>query len=309
INVQGLNRGRGIYLREVSETTTAHNLSISIKPVFSNAKTPATATHQLAFDAHVTLTPSESWITAPEFVRIPNGGRDFAVRVDPRELAPGLHYGYIKGVVDGVGECFRVPVTVCKTEKEGGKEGEEGVRRFTDLQFDSGVVQRRYVSLFIVFSAITIKSKQRLGNSLFMIQFGQLNQQTPVDEYDSRWRVQMSNTESGVENDDFKWSKTIKVVQGKVAELLLCQNWSALDPTTISCEVEFHGLELTASSNPAASFGTRAGGDRISLTTGNSTFTRCDLTARLRNESIAAVSVVLNGLLKTIRPTEANISI
>ncbi|ORY39823.1 subtilisin-like protein [Rhizoclosmatium globosum] len=311
INVQGLNRGRGIYLREVSETTTAHNLSISIKPVFSNTKNPATATHQLAFDAHVTLTPSESWITAPEFVRIPNGGRDFAVRVDPRELAPGLHYGYIKGVVDGVGECFRVPVTVCKTEKEGGKEGEEGVRRFTDLQFDSGVVRRRYldVPLGANFATITIKSKQRLGNSLFMIQFGQLNQQTPVDEYDSRWRVQMSNTDSGVENDDFKWSKTIKVVQGKVAELLLCQNWSALDPTTISCEVEFHGLELTASSNPAASFLTRAGGDRISLTTGNSTFTRCDLTSRLRNESIAAVSVVLNGLLKTIRPTEASISI
>ncbi|KAJ3068150.1 tripeptidyl-peptidase II Tpp2 [Podochytrium sp. JEL0797] len=311
INVGGNNRGRGIYLRELSETTTKQQFAVNVKPLFAKQKQPSTSNDRLQFDAHVVLKPSAAWISAPQFVRLASGGRDFLVRVDPTVLEPGLNYGYVSGIVEGEGECFRIPVTVCKNETEGGKEGELALRTFTALTFDSGVVQRRYlnVPLGATFATIAIESKDRVGSAAFMVQFGQLQQQTPMDTFESRWRVNMSSTGTGMDGDDFKWSKTIRVVEGKTAELVLCQNWSTLDPTSISVKVEFHGLELTASSSPSASFGTRSGGDLLTLNSGNATFTRCDLFSRLRSESVGAVSVVFKSLQKSLRPTDAAITV
>ncbi|KAI9346621.1 hypothetical protein BDR26DRAFT_916551 [Obelidium mucronatum] len=316
INVTQLNKARGIYLRELEETNSKQQFSVNIKPVFPKATLPESHHDQLHFDAQIRFVSSTPWITAPKFLRLNSGGRDFLLRVDPTGLEPGLHYGYVSGVVDGggvgggVGECFRIPVTVCKTEKEV-PEGQWGVRKFVGLQFDSGLVQRRYLNVPMgsTFATITIKSKHRVGNALFMIQFAQLQQQIPESEYDSRWRVNFSSTGTGVEDDDFRWSKTIRVLPAKVAELVLCQNWSALDPTTISVEIEFHGLELTATSSPTAAFGSRSSGDLIFLNSGNTVFTRCDLFSRLRAESICAPCVVLSALQKSIRPSEASIRV
>ncbi|KAJ3343696.1 hypothetical protein HDU83_005546 [Entophlyctis luteolus] len=131
-----------------------------------------------------------------------------------------------------------------------------------------------------------------------------INPRSPKSEYESKWRVSLSST-SNSEEDGFEWSKKIRVLPSRTAEM-----WSSIDATTLTVDIKFHGLELTASSlSPTSAFGTRSAGDLIFLASGASGFSRMDLTSHLRTEIISAPSATFTGVQKTLRPTDSAIHV
>ncbi|KAI8610768.1 hypothetical protein BC830DRAFT_1144258 [Chytriomyces sp. MP71] len=313
-DVKDLNRGRGIYLRNPVETASVQQLSFTVAPRFLQSNEPSSIPLKLAYDAHLRLEASHKWIQAPDFFRLAQTGRDVVIRVDPTALEPGLHVGFViaydaRAIATNSTPVFKFPITVCKAEKEGGKDDHLSLRVFKSVHFIPGDVQRRYfdVPAGANFATLSLKVKDRVGGVLFMIQFGQLHQQAASDTFETRTRATMGSTTSGVADDDYKWSKTFRVVSGKTAELVLCQVWSTLGPTSMDFDLTFHGLELTASNNPSNEYGSVNSGDLIYLNAGNASFSRCDLTSKLRTEYITSVSVVFNALQKALRPTDSNV--
>ena len=65
------------------------------------------------------LVSTESWIKCPHVIVLGFSCKTFAVSVDPCELPPGLHVGFVNVFEDGAlqrGVLFRLPITVTKPE-------------------------------------------------------------------------------------------------------------------------------------------------------------------------------------------------
>ncbi|KAJ3251446.1 tripeptidyl-peptidase II Tpp2 [Chytriomyces hyalinus] len=314
VSVKGVNPGRGIYLRNAVETSTHHQFGVKVSPRFPDSDSPAATDLKLQFDASIRFESSHpEWIRAPQFARMAHSGREFLVDVDPTGLAPGLHVGRIFGFDSNAKETgdnavplFEIPVTVCKAENDGGNSNGLALRVFKGLTFGSGDIVRRYLDVphGANFATLTIKTRDRIGNALFMIQFGQLHQNIASTVFETRARVNLSSTTSGAASDDFKWAKSFQVLGGKTAELVICQAWSTLGATTVDVQIEFHGLDLSCSTSPYADSGNSHGGTHLFLNSGNAAVARFDIASRLRAEALCAPSILLNTLQKAVRPTE-----
>ena len=78
-----------------------------------------------------------------------NGGRGFTVRVDPRTLTPGFHFGQVIGYDTNnkaLGPLFQVPVTVCKPQPVDLNASESWVR-WEGVKFEPGTIERRFISV------------------------------------------------------------------------------------------------------------------------------------------------------------------
>ncbi|KAI8836057.1 subtilase family-domain-containing protein [Chytriomyces cf. hyalinus JEL632] len=311
VAVTGPNRGRGLYLRNPVETSVVQRPSVNVKPLFVRPLDAETTSKMLEFEAHVSLQSTVPWIQCPEFVMIPSKGRDFLINVDPTGLAPGLHVGDILGIdtnLPSAGPLFRIPVTVCKVDNTA--VADVALTRFSNMEFTSGEIVRKYISVpsYANFATITVKSKDRVGNAAFWLMMEQIHAQTPYSSFENGMYLQLGSTTSGVEGEEFVKSQSFPVAPGFTAELAMCQYCTALGKTTVSVDVEFHGIQVTASSIAEGSFGTKSSGDLLFLNSANAGLTRIDIHSHLRKENVAAVSVSLDKVQKSLRPTEATIS-
>ncbi|KAJ3390848.1 hypothetical protein HDU84_006939 [Entophlyctis sp. JEL0112] len=308
IKVGGNNRGRGLYLRTPEETTHTQRQTVKITPLFAKPLEVETSAKMLEFEAKVNLVCSAPWIQAPEFVLIANSGREFLFNVDPSELGPGLHVGDILGYdtnLRGAGPLFKIPITICKANLSADKS----LRKFNDLEFDSGEIKREFIDVppGANFATISVRSKDRIGNSAFWLTFQQINNQTPYTAMENSWTMQLSSTTSDVESDEFKWVKKFRVAPNLLGELVMCQYCTSLGKTSVSVTLEFHGLEVSAGHEAEGGFGSKSSGDLLFINSGNASLTRCDIHSRLRKESITAVSASLDTLQKSLRPNEAGV--
>ena len=132
---------RGIYLRELDETSIVQRKAVSVTPVFFNHQdSKKTNPLKQQFELQVTLKSSERWITAPEFVIIASSGRQFLVHVDATQLPAGLHHGEVFGydtqLPEEAGPLFRIPVTVCKPDISSiGACGSDVVVKYPEIKF------------------------------------------------------------------------------------------------------------------------------------------------------------------------------
>ncbi|KAI8616739.1 subtilase family-domain-containing protein [Chytriomyces sp. MP71] len=310
IRVSGANRGRGLYLRNPVETNTIQRPMVTVKPLFMNPDDPETTAKRLEYEAHVRLEASMPWIQCPDFVLLASEGRTFAINADPTGLAAGLHTGFVSGYdvnLPAAGPLFRVPVTVCKA---GQAESDGALVRYKDVEFTSGKIERKFIPVpsGANYATVTVRSKERVGNAAFWINIQQIHAQTPYSAFESGMYLQLGSTTSGVEGEEFVKSQSFPVVPGFTAEFVMCQYCTALGTTVVSVDVEFHGIQVSASSVVEGQFGTKSSGDMIFLNSANAGLTRCDILSHLRTESISAVSVSLDKVQKSLRPTEAAIA-
>eukprot|EP00808_Paulinella_micropora_P028965 g4430.t1 len=74
---------------------------------------------KLDFQVKIRLQATADWVTCPAHTLMNSDGREFSIRVDPTQLAPGTHFAEVLGFDSEFSEkergpLFRVPITVCK---------------------------------------------------------------------------------------------------------------------------------------------------------------------------------------------------
>ncbi|KAL5039454.1 hypothetical protein BDV3_002950 [Batrachochytrium dendrobatidis] len=306
---------RGIYLRDVVETSELQQLAVKVSPVFPRKDEPSQNLSKLSMEVQVLLKCSDRWISAPNFVLLNNSGRAFNIRVDPTQLRPGFHYGTITGYDANkpeVGSIFTIPITVCKPEVVTSALTETSCYvKYDSLSFKSGDIQRHFVHvpLGANFAELIMRSEGRQTSANFYVHMLQLHPQSRYPMYEKKYTFSLNSVGSGAMNEDSVYRKHFSVLPNVTIELCLAQFWSSLDPSTVSVELKFHGLLASASASTTGGNGlsSGSGGDLMYINPGSNGFARVDITAPVRNESISP-SISLDTLRKSIRPTDFTIS-
>ncbi|KAI9202127.1 subtilase family-domain-containing protein [Polychytrium aggregatum] len=303
ISVKDRQNARGIYLRELQETTSVSQSLVSVDPKFPNHDDPAQNPLKLKLECYVSLVTTQKWISAPSHIYINNGGRAFSVRVNPTNLAPGLHFGEVLAIdstAPELGPLFRVPVTVCKPEVV-----ENALVKYNNLSFEPGTIIRKFVSVPTEanFAELTVRIDNRDAPGIFIAHLVQLQAQTSFAKNEHSYWLGLNNTGTRDSDDKNVYKKTFSVLPGVTLEVCLAQFWSTLDESTVSVEVVFHGIGVVSSGCALGDSSVTAGGTNIWLNSGNNGFDRLDIVAGIRKENIA-LKANLDIHRRSIRPSE-----
>ncbi|TPX63343.1 hypothetical protein SpCBS45565_g06696 [Spizellomyces sp. 'palustris'] len=319
ISVQDKRNARGIYLRDLDETSDVQQFQVEVRPHFFKENDPEVNVKKLDLEVRAGLASTKRWLSAPEYVLLNNGGRSFSVRVDPTTLEPGFHFAEVQGYDTQnpkAGPIFSIPVTVCKPEVAGNFGAEERVAyfRWEGLKFEPGTIVRRFVSvpLGANFAELIVRSTDRASPARFIVHTMQLQEQTRYTKFEHSYSFSLSRTGSNSSTSDAEqsvYTKLFPVLSYATLEVCLAQFWSSLESSRVDVELKFHGIFASVSTGNQGGLGatTGSGGDLVMLNSGNNGFTRVDLWTGVRKEEIS-LSVTLDTLRRFIRPNDAIIS-
>ncbi|KAI8925896.1 Tripeptidyl peptidase II-domain-containing protein [Entophlyctis helioformis] len=317
VKVSTRDNARGVYLRDLVETSEVQECMVDVQPLFPNKDDPSVLPQKLSLELQLVMRSSDRWISTPDFVLVNSSGRSFKIRVDPTNLAPGLHAGCIEAFdakKPDVGALFKIPITVCKPEQTAHKsisvqqaQAEAGFIKYDSLRFTPGSIHRKFihVPMGANFAELVVRSENRETPAALIVHLLQLNPQSRYPTFERVYGLRLASSGSGSPDDDFVQRKHFAVLPNVTIELCVAQMWSSLDPSTVSIEVRFHGIQAAFSSNTNGGFGATSGsgGSLQHINPGSYGFTRVDVSVPIRNETVQP-SASFDTLRKTFRPTE-----
>ncbi|EST06453.1 Peptidase S8/S53 domain protein [Kalmanozyma brasiliensis GHG001] len=231
---------RGIYLREKDETHHVQQANVTVRPTFKQGET------EKAFNLELrcALAASQPWVSVPEFLLLGGNGRTFEVRVDPTDLAPGLHHAWIEAYdTENPGhKLFDIPVTVAKPEVF-----PSPTVKLDTVRFEAGKIDRRFISVpeGATWASLTVRSSNHSSagtSARFWLHCVQLEPLQRLSDVEKSFVLALQENEPV--------TKKFSVRGGMTMEVCSAQFWSNKSAFDLDLDIEFHGI--TASLIPAS---------------------------------------------------------
>lgn len=232
----------GIYLREPQEIDKDFECTVFVDPIFPDTLESINE-KKFQFEMKCSLSCDQDWVSHAKHVLLMHGGRGFDVKVDPKELAPGVHYAEIIGFdskAPAKGPLFRVPITVIKPDK---KSEDSSRYMYSKIDFSPGGIHRKF---FIAptgsqIAKITVRSIGKQATSRTYMLHCVYNE------------LEAAHTKSSLQkhfvmNDGDEQVFCAPVRENTMVEITLAQFWKSLGTSSLSLDVEFHGVQV----NPGA---------------------------------------------------------
>ncbi len=282
VSIAGRENARGLYLREPFENDRPYEGQVTVHPVFPR---DVDQRKKVDFDLLCDLQPTHPWIEVADRLRLMHGGRGFSIRVDPTNLASGVHYGEIRGIdVNNPdrGAIFTIPVTVIRTIEV---PVTDFARWEESITLTPGAVYRE---LFEVPAGATWAD----------LKISRVDQETPRRLVVQT--VQLLDEQSYATNQakQYVWidqagdfTRSLAVEGGGTLELTVAHYWSSLGDGDFDVSLTFHGIEPST---------------RSLILDGGSLITPVDISVNLQKETIGPRGS-LSKLRKTIRPSKSEI--
>ncbi|SPO21109.1 related to Tripeptidyl-peptidase II [Ustilago trichophora] len=231
---------RGIYLREKHETYNVQQTNVTVRPTYKAGETEKTFDLEL----RCALAATQPWVQVPEFLLLGGNGRTFEVRVDPTDLAPGLHHAWIEAYdTEKPGhKLFDIPVTVAKPEVF-----PSPTVKFDTIRFEAGKIERRFITVpeGATWASLTVCSSNHSSagtSARFWLHCVQLEPLQRLSEVEKAFVLALQ------ENEPI--TKKFNVRGGMTMEVCSAQFWSNKSAFDLDLDIEFHGI--TASLIPAS---------------------------------------------------------
>ncbi|KAI8983667.1 hypothetical protein BDB01DRAFT_850343 [Pilobolus umbonatus] len=294
---------RGIYLREVDETSQIQYITTQVQPKFMgevNWEEPKYNQSKFNYDVRVALISTQSWITVPDFLYLHSSGNSFQIKVNPLSLSESkFHFGEVYGYDTSApdrGPLFRIPVSVVKPTL-----CTKGNVRFDQLSYEPGRIIRKFVQVPEGATAceLTLRSHSPVETApaRFMLHLLQLIPKRNQKNSHSYSFLLGNGSFCDPMSDPQVVKKVFSVRGGLNLEICLAQFWSALGSHSVDLNLDFRGVQIAGN-----------------LSNGESTLylepqvTRLDISAPVRREVGVNVNVSFNKLRKYIRPQSSVIS-
>jgi tripeptidyl-peptidase-2 len=278
-----LSRGaRGIYLREREESARILETTVRINPVFPKSTDPR---RKVDLERRYRLEATAPWIQIPKHLLLAHEGKSFGTRIDPTQLAPGIHAAEILGFDDQTSEtgpAFRVPVTVIRPEP--GPAPSHAPWKIT-LDLTPGQLERRFLSLppGATWAELTVRSGALDGARVLVLHAVQLRPGYSVAHTQRRRYLTLGR--------HARETFAFPVLGDRTLELCLGQQWASLGQGTFEFELNVHGLQ------PSPSEILLDGGARV---------TRVDAVAPLRDATLHP-RATLHTRRRTLAPSPSEI--
>ncbi|KAJ3367562.1 tripeptidyl-peptidase II Tpp2, partial [Kappamyces sp. JEL0680] len=310
VTLGGTDQCRGIYLREPETTATLQEYTLQVDPYFARDQKPETNITKAAFEVHLELVVSagaEHWVMAPSFCALAAGGKTFPVRVDARQLPPGLHRASIAAFDasnKAAGPLFEVPVTVMKPESV----DSPSLYKFSTAIAPTDIV-RKFISvpLNANFADFTLSfAGPETPSARFCVSLLQRHPQSIFSTFHNDYRFNLAD--SGADGASNKISRRCAVLGGATMEICLAGYWSSAHVPSASFEIKFHSILVSASSKIQSNYGAASGnGGNLLLGSGLDGITRLDIQAPIRRETISP-KLELTSSRTTLRSTNQELS-
>ena len=233
----GSQRGnRGVYLREPHETSGTWTTTVRVRPKFPREFSVQT---KQQLQARLRLQSPQDWVEHGQFAVMTSAGIQFAVRIDPTKLAPGVHFSEITASevqAHSDGPLFRIPITVIRPESPG--NGQLPVSGTHDCQ--PGSVHRRFIAVPQGATHAELKLKQLSGTGAqqFIAHALQVNRDRAFRHSELRKYVTLKPDEES--------RLLFPVTEGRTLEFCLAQDWSSLGTSRLEYDLVFRGVSLSS---------------------------------------------------------------
>ena len=233
VSIPSRDDARGILLREAADFQNPFEASVTVTPRFPEGTPPE---EKLRFEIPIRLAATAKWVDVGEHLLLEQSGGSFHVKVDPTQLASGLHTAEIQGLSAGNperGPLFRVPIVV--TRPVSGKR--HGIR--ARLTMDAGDTIRRFITVpeQARQARVRLKRTNAGGTRFLYLHAVQLEPGKSFEDAETKVTISLAEGES--------IERTIPVLPGRTLELCLAQYWSSLGATELALELSFVGFHAS----------------------------------------------------------------
>lgn len=233
---------KGIYLRQVHETSLPSVHAVTVDPVFLN-DSERSNTDKIDFEVNLALVCDASWVQIPSHLNLCYSARAFGVRIDPTGLESGLSSTSIRAYdVTNVakGPLFNISVTVLKPVLLNASSKYQLVRERVALR--PGELRREFLAPPSGATSVVIKLKNLSSSdaSAFVLHALQLQvgSSCRVQEYEKYFSL--APLAEATHCMSIRGQRSVEVALGKW--------WSSLGDTLIDYSIEFYGLEPSVAS-------------------------------------------------------------
>ncbi|WFD36301.1 tripeptidyl-peptidase II [Malassezia cuniculi] len=225
---------RGVYLRSAEQSKRVNQFNVTVAPRYRHTET------ERAFELEIrtSLCGTAPWIQVPEFLVIGGNGRTFEIRVDPRDLPPGLHHGQVLAydtARPGV-PVFAVPVNVVIPVVP-----DAPTHRLSTVRLQGGAIERQFIHVpaGATWANVRIRTERHeiTGTSarlwLHMVQ---------LEPHHRLSKVEHSFIAAANQGEPIE--KRINVCGGLTMEVCIAQFWASRAAFDVEIELEFHGVTV-----------------------------------------------------------------
>lgn len=225
---------RGVYLRSAEQTQRMNQFNVTVTPRYRACETE----RAFALEIRAALCSSAPWIHVPEFLALGGNGRTFEVRVDTRDLPPGLHHGEVLAYDTARPDApvFAVPVNVAKPVMP-----PSPTHRLSTVRLEGGAVERQFVHVppGATWADVRVRTRnhETPGTSARLwLHLVQIEPQRRLSAVEHAF-IAAANQGEPIE-------KRVDVRGGLTLEVCIAQFWSSRAAFDVDVELEFHGISV-----------------------------------------------------------------
>ncbi len=226
-------RPRGIVLREAFETEQPLETTVRVTPVRLN-EGPADR-RLLEIEYHLALESTADWVQVGPTLLLVGGTQSFAIRVEPNQLEPGVHFAEIQAYEVGkknAGPLFTVPVSVLKPHVLADGQTETT----TELSLEPGEIHRSLLAVpqGATWADVSLQSLSADSSRSYLLHTVQAAAGQSFEDHEFKQYLTLTPGETQ--------RRSLAVTPGMAVEVCLAQNWSSLGSSRVQLKVNFHGL-------------------------------------------------------------------
>lgn len=242
---------RGIYLRQLDETSSRRTFAISVDPQFRREEeiSEESQKRKINFEMSFNIEATESWVTAPSAFHIMNGGRSFKVEVDPTGLLSGVHTARVCGYDASSPDrkvMFSIPITVVKPMPP------RLELTIPELQIRPAQVQRHFLVpppgstwMDVAIQDLRPEASSAEGDSdssarILILHTTQLLSHAAQRDNECNKYITLLPSQQSV--------TSIAVEEGVTVEVDIGRLWSTIGETKVSVSIKFRGVKPVPSS-------------------------------------------------------------
>ncbi|XP_064215541.1 tripeptidyl-peptidase 2 isoform X1 [Tribolium castaneum] len=231
----GSSNSKGIYIRS-KPTKSACSFNISVEPNFLDSDNVEPDV-KIKFNMKLALVCNASYVSCPTHLDVSNASRVFAIKVDPTELAVGVHSTFIEAfdvTCVAKGPVFKIPVTVVQPVEV--KPPKHTVS-YNSVLFKPNTIKRHFfvVPHFATWAVLRMTSTDEGSVGRFVVHSMHLLPKQSCKTLESNKAVTVTANVDSV--------MSFQVRSNFVLEVVIAKYWANLGELSLDYSISFYGVK------------------------------------------------------------------